>query len=61
MHFAVDGDGASRRGITEGCDDFLGTLEAPAMTDVNSTQGLQNFPEGYAALIRYFGQCLNRS
>ena len=46
-------------GLEIGGVDFLGSLDRPAMTDVNSTQGLQNFPEGYAALIRYFGQCLS--
>jgi glutathione synthase/RimK-type ligase-like ATP-grasp enzyme len=45
-------------GLDVGGVDFLGSPDRPMMTDVNSTQGLQNFPQGYAALARFFERCL---
>ncbi len=45
-------------GLEVGGVDFLGSPTEPLMTDVNSTQGLQSFPQGYAALSRYFDRCL---
>jgi len=41
-------------GLEVGGVDFLGSPQRPLVTDVNSTQGLHNFAEGYAALVRHF-------
>jgi glutathione synthase/RimK-type ligase-like ATP-grasp enzyme len=45
-------------GLCVGGVDLLGAPDRLRVTDINSTQGLQSFPQGYAALTRLFDRCL---